>query len=136
MEHGKEESKCESLSGHSLHSLRQSPEPRVTTPRRAAEALHHQPKLSFLSTCYSDPAQLDSRLISNLFLPVLIGNPVDPGLSMGMWPTGRACCSWVTPVIFSVIWACDISSSFSLLLCAVALTPEHLLTESHLQITL
>ena len=45
-----------------------------------------------------------------------------------MWPAGRACCSWVIAVILGVIWASETSSSSSLLLCAVTLTPGPLLT--------
>lgn len=39
------------------------------------------------------------------------------GLSLGMWPAGRACSSWVMAVILGVIWACDTCSPSSMLWC-------------------
>ncbi|XP_045666757.1 carbonic anhydrase 12 isoform X2 [Ursus americanus] len=60
------------------------------------------------------------------------------GLSLGMWPAGLACCSWVIAVILAVIWACDTSTKPILpasLCCRSGSWPSPC-CGSHLQITL
>ena len=55
-------------------------------------------------------------------LPFEVQDLTYAGLSLGMWPTGLACCSWVIAVILGAIWARDyFQAHFPLLLCAVAL---------------
>lgn len=100
----------------------QAPEPKANTRRQSASKprTSNQQKVEPHSKHRSNPPWFNLVNFQS-FPPRSEGQDLTyTGLSLGMWPAGRACCSWVIAVILSVIWACE--TSF-LLLFAVALAP-------------